>query len=125
MTILHPLPVSEDGDPPVVVLASCDCHCVVCFEGRHCYFPPCNAGTQGLAEVLPIPLQSPPAVPASLVLTACRCGNVTERGHGAIGARRGFTCDEVRAIRRRVEARAAQPHRAVRRLFRRIRGGAA
>jgi hypothetical protein len=125
MTILHPQSIGEDGDPPVVVLASCDCDCVVCFDGRHCYLPPCTAGPQVLAGVRPIPVQSPPAVPASFVLTACRCGNVTERGHGAIDGRRGLTCDEVRAIRRRVEASAAQPRRAVRRLFRRIRGGAA
>jgi hypothetical protein len=59
------------------------------------------------------------------VLATCRCGNVTDRGHGLIpGRRRAFRCDEVLAIRRRVEAHAEQPRRASRLLFRRIRGGA-
>jgi hypothetical protein len=102
VTIIHPPTPPTGGDLPVL-----------------------DAELVPLAEVLPRPLRYPPAIPASLVLTTCRCGNVTERGHGAVGDRRAFTCDEVRAIRRRVEAHAAQPRRAARRLFRRIRGGAA
>lgn len=99
-----PTLTTDDGDDPLVVL---------------------DAELVPLAEVLPRPLQYPPAIPASLVLTTCRCGNVTERGHGLIpGRQRAFTCDEVLAIRRRVEAHAAQPRRASRRLFRRIWAGA-
>jgi hypothetical protein len=36
------------------------------------------------------------------VVPVCRCGNVTERGHN------GFTCDQVLAIRARVDADLAQ-----------------
>lgn len=45
---------------------------------------------------------------------ACRCGNVTARGHGAIGGRAGYTCDQVLEIRARVDryaARASWPGR--------------
>jgi hypothetical protein len=75
--------------------------------------------------VLPRPLQYPPAIPASPVRITCACGkDGTDYAHGAIGDRDPFTCDQVLAIRRRIEAHAAQPHRAIRRLFRRNRGGA-
>jgi hypothetical protein len=69
----------------------------------------------------------PIVIDAELVdLATCLCGNVTDRGHGLIpGRQRAFTCGEVLAIRRRVEARAARPRRASRRLFRGIRGGVA
>jgi hypothetical protein len=81
-----------------------------------------------LSVPVPDPTTDPPTViDAELVdLATCLCGNITDRGHGLIpGRRRAFTCDEVLALRRRVEAHAAQPRRATRRLFRRIRGGAA
>ncbi|GAA3068507.1 hypothetical protein GCM10010464_35900 [Pseudonocardia yunnanensis] len=76
-------------------------------------------------EILPSPLEFPPAIPASPVRITCPCGkDGSDYAHGGIGDRVPFTCDEVRAIRRRVESGAAQPRRAVRRLFRRIAGGA-
>ncbi len=74
-----------------------------------------------LAEVMPRPLQHPPAL-----RELCPCGKRAgdDYAHGAIGDREPFTCGEVLAIRRRVEAGAQHPHRAVRRLFRRLAGGA-
>ena len=80
-----------------------------------------------LADLMPTPLQYPPAViEREPVFPICACGKRAgdEYAHGAIGKRAPFSCEEVIAIRKRVEASAAQPHRAIRRLFRRIRGGA-
>jgi hypothetical protein len=60
VTILHS-PTTDDGDDPPVVL---------------------DAELVPLDEVLPRPLRYPPAIPESLVLTTCRCGNGTDRGPG-------------------------------------------
>lgn len=94
MAIQPSNPPTETPDPPVVVLG----------------------------EVIPRPLEHPPAIPESFVLTTCRCGNVTDRGHGAIGGRRPFTCAEVLEIRARVDGDTARGRRLAR-LARILRGG--
>jgi hypothetical protein len=54
-----------------------------------------------LDALTPQTLQFPP------VVATCRCGNVTERGHGLIPDRTcQFSCDEVLAMRASVERHA-------------------
>lgn len=48
---------------------------------------------------------------------ACACGNGTPYGHGAVDGRRPFTCDEVLAIRARVNFTVAYEHRPIARFF--------
>jgi hypothetical protein len=75
---------------------------------------------QPLAEVLPLPGVEPAE---DIHVHTLRCSPLY--GSTALVGRLVTDPAEVAAIRRRVEAHAVQPRRAARRLFRRIRGGAA
>jgi hypothetical protein len=56
-------------------------------------------------DLIPRELQFPPVTVGptfvELVEAGCVCGNATDRGHGAIDGRPGFTCDEIITMRNR------------------------
>ena len=62
-----------------------------------------------LDALCPEPLQYPPAI-REPERPECICGNVTDRGHGRIDGRPGFTCEEILAMQRDVEM-CSQPAR--------------
>ena len=55
-----------------------------------------------LGALEPEPLKYPPAI-WQPQLQLCFCGNITDRGHGRVDGRPGFTCEQIREMRRDVE----------------------
>jgi hypothetical protein len=58
----------------------------------------------------PQPLAYPPAIREPEPVASCFCGNVTDRGHGRIDGRPGYSCEEILAMYRDVEL-CSQPAR--------------
>jgi hypothetical protein len=69
------------------------------LEPQPLAYPPAIREPEPVALIIGEPRSGkPPLIPAP-----CFCENITPRGHGRIDGRRGFTCEEILAMRRDVE----------------------
>jgi hypothetical protein len=94
MSIL-PDPDRDDYVPPPVVDGELvDLDALVADAAAPLRYPP---AIRKPTDVATVPAVEWVPVPEPEQNPECRCGNVTERGHN------GFSCDEVLAIRARVE----------------------